>query len=157
MINNSTITNYIQLIQNIINTSSNYFKESGILHYTIGEGDVYKINDDPNIDYPVVWISSTQAHIEHENYIDYVLTLYYIDRQLIETDQPYNDNNAYIISTGIETLSSIIARVKELEGILKIDDTIYYNPFQAADGIFNDKCAGVYCNVTISIPKGTLC
>lgn len=146
------IQNYVQLIYRIIQ----YGNSQDIIR-TSGEGDIYKINDIPDIEYSIFWVSSTQGHIEHENYTAYNLTLYYIDRQLIETDSKFNDDNAMIITAGMNILSNIIKMIKNDNDVYSVNNDIAYNSFTASDGVFNDKCAGVYCNITVNIPNTSLC
>ena len=60
------IQNYVQLIYRIME----YGKAQDIVR-TCGEGDIYKINDIPDLDYPIFWVASTQGHVEHTNYTKY--------------------------------------------------------------------------------------
>ena len=146
------IQNYVQLIYRIIE----YGKAQDIVR-TCGEGDIYKINDIPDLDYPIFWVASTQGHVEHANYTKYNLTLYYVDRQLIETDSEHNDDNAMIISAGMSILSNTIKMIKNDADVYSVDDNIVYNTFIASDGVFNDKCAGVYCNISVNVPNYSTC
>lgn len=142
----NTNLNYIQLIKKILD----YANSQDGIHFS-GEGDIYQINS-INVFYPVFWVSSTQAHEESENYFTYNLTFYYIDRQLEQTDEFSNQENANISSAGISIISNIIRRLREDEDILEIPNNIQYTVWTDTE-IFSDKCAGVYSNVRIIIPK----
>ena len=123
-----------------------------------GQGDVYEINSMDVKDYPLFWISATQPMVEHENHIDYVLTLYYIDREKFQNDDVNDTDQLLIHSTGMQVLSNIINKIKFefRDEMLNEMDDIQYTLWSETE-IFSDKCAGVYTNITISLPKLTNC
>lgn len=123
-----------------------------------GQGDVYEINSLDVKDYPLFWISATQPMVEHENRIDYVLTLYYIDREKFQNDDVNDTNQPLIHSNGMIVLGNIINKIKYAfrdEMLNEIRDINY--TLWGDTEIFSDKCSGVYTNITISLPKETNC
>jgi hypothetical protein len=69
-------------------------------------------------------------------------------------DRLKNDrsNQIEIQSVGIQTLDNIIRQLDEL-GIYA--EQTY--SFQVFNQRFLDECAGVFCNVNLSVPVGSLC
>lgn len=145
------IENYAQLIDRILEIS---IAQEGVNQ--VGEGDIYEINNTPDTLYPVVWVASTQAHVEFSNYFQYSLTFYYVDRLIESSNKAYSNDNAHIVSSGIMVLSNIIKKLRTVEDIYSIDEQISYTSFNDTD-VFADKCAGVYTTVNICIPKTSLC
>lgn len=145
------IENYAQLVERILKVS---IAQEGVNQ--VGEGDIYEINNSTNTHYPIVWIASTQSHTEFSNYFQYTITFYYVDRLLAESNREYSNDNAHIVSSGIMILSNIIKKLRTIEDIYSIDEQISYTSFNDTD-VFADKCAGVYTNVNICVPKTSLC
>lgn len=143
--------NYIKLIERVLQAA---IVEPGVS--TAIEGDIFQINAVDRKDYPIFCVSSTQPHIEMENMIEYHLTLYYIDREMAASNQVNNPDISSVHSRGIDILTNIIAR-------LRMDAEIYDIPYGNAitcwsdTAIFNDKCAGVYTDLTVRLPKETVC
>lgn len=145
------IENYSQLANSILEYA---FTQENI--QMAGEGDIYELNNDPNVKWPVFWLSSTQPVQELQNYWVYNLTFYYVDRLNIDSPQEYSTNSINITSAGITILSNIIRRCKHNVDIYKIDDIVNYNTFNDTQ-VFADHCAGVFCNVSITVPKINNC
>lgn len=145
------IENYSQLANKILE----YALTQENIHQA-GEGDIYELNNDPRVEWPAFWLSSTQPVQELQNYWVYNLTFYYVDRLLIDSPQEYSTNSINITSAGIVILSNVIRKLKLDTDIYKIDDTINYTTFNDTQ-VFSDHCAGVFCNVSITVPKVTNC
>lgn len=114
---------------------------------TIVRGDIYRLNSSPVVRYGVVaWLQG-----EHRTQLDGSLwrwdfTLFYADR-LTEK----KDNEVEVQSVGIETLENILRQLADL-GILAGEHT-----FRTFNERFSDECAGVFCNVTLEVPKDNIC
>lgn len=145
------IENYSQLANRILDYA---IKQENI--HQCGEGDIYEINNDPNVKFPIFWMSSTQPVQELDNYWVYNLTFYYVDRLLIDSPREYSTNSINISSAGISILSNIIRKIKQDDDIYKIDSAISYSTFNDTQ-VFADHCAGVFCNVSLTVPKYTNC
>lgn len=125
-------------LYDIVTTLINIAKKQPNINYT-GEGDIYTLNSLPNIDYSVFFITQNN-HTQREDTINYNLTLFYIDRV------NSNGNNVLQIqSTGMLALNNIINNFNNLYDV-EVDD-IDYTTFVHR---FQDDCAGVYANVTIT-------
>ena len=71
------------------------------INYT-GVGDIYDLNDTPNLKYGVFFITQS-SHIIGEDTTQFQLTLYYVDRLFQD-----KSNTLEIQSTGIQLLNNII-------------------------------------------------
>lgn len=114
--------------------------------------DVYEINNMQDARYPVFAVVPTEPQIEREQYFEHHLTFYYIDRIQSENNKYDNAETALIHSAGIQALSSIIRSIREIEGVIDVSSDINYICWTSTE-IFNDRCNGVYANVTIYLPK----
>ena len=147
------VMNYAKLLYKILDIAIN----DKMINFC-GEGDIYEINKMNINDYPIFWVAATQPMIEHENYIDYVLTLYYIDREKFQNDDINDTDQPLIHSNGMMTLSNIIKKIKyELGNDLLKDITDVSYTLWGDTEIFADKTSGVYCNITLSLPKDSNC
>lgn len=108
----------------------------------VSEGDIYKLNSLPNIDYGVFFITQSQ-HTVNENTKIFNLTLYFVDR-VFEDDS----NVLSVQSMGIEVLSNIINIFNYENDDVNIEYGINFNTFIHK---FTDKCSGVYANIAIEV------
>lgn len=143
--------NYIGLIREILEIA---IHQTGV--NTAFDEDITQINVMQSAKYPVFNISPVSPQIEHENYFEYVLTMYYIDREQQANNEYHNPETSLIHSSGISILSNIIKKIKALNDVLYIDEDINYTCWTDTE-IFADKCAGVYAEVHIRVPKDTNC
>ena len=125
-------------LYDIVTTLINIAKKQPNINYT-GEGDIYILNSLPNIDYSVFYITQNN-HTQREDTVNYNLTLFYIDRV-----NSSGNNVLQIQSTGMLALNNIINKFNNLYDVEvgDIDFTTFVHRFQ-------DDCAGVYANVTIT-------
>lgn len=125
-------------LYDIVTTLINIAKKQPNINYT-GEGDIYILNSLPNIDYSVFFITQNN-HTQREDTVNYNLTLFYIDRV-----NSSGNNVLQIQSTGMLALNNIINNFNNLYDVEvgDIDYTTFVHRFQ-------DDCAGVYANVTIT-------
>ena len=107
----------------------------------VGTGDIYELNNKPNIDYGVFYITQTN-HTQGENTIDYTLTLFYVDRVLND-----GSNKLAIQSNGITTIGNIINLFLNTYDDVTVNYNIQYTTFLHR---FADECSGVFANVTFT-------
>lgn len=143
--------NYAKLVREILDIA---IHQSGV-NMAIDE-DIYQINNMQAAKYPIVVCAPTEPQIEKENYYEFHLTLYYIDRVQNANNEYYNAETSLVHSAGIGILGNIIKKIRSLDEIVDVDDTINYTCWTETE-IFADKCNGVYCNVTIRTPKESNC
>lgn len=107
----------------------------------VGTGDIYELNNKPNIDYGVFYITQTN-HTQGENTIDYTLTLFYVDRVMND-----GSNKLAIQSNGITTIGNIINLFLNTYDDVTVNYDIQYTTFLHR---FADECSGVFANVTFT-------
>ena len=100
-------------------------------------GDVYELNHRNDVDYCAFVITQGTHRVNSdEEYIDYTLNLFYVDR--LTADE---SNRTQIHSSGIDFMNSLLRAVEKL-GVVVVEHT--ENVFNER---FNDVCAGVYATV----------
>ena len=110
---------------------------------TVVLSDIYKLNDDPSIDYSVFAIIQDQ-HRQDDEYFYFNFYLYYVDRLLND-----KSNQLQIQSTGIQLLSTVIGKIEDLGLIV---NTEFDRTYQSFNQRFADECAGVFARVEIQVP-----
>ena len=114
----------------------------------IVRNDIFRLNAVPDARYGVFgWLQNSHRASTSDNRITYSFTFFYVDR-LTENA----GNQMEIQSVGIQTLDNIIRAMDEI-GIYT--ETSY--SFQVFNQRFTDECAGVFCNVNLSVPVGSVC
>ena len=112
------------------------------------ENDVFRLNSRADARYGVfAFVQQQHTTSIESNVITYAFTLFYVDR--LKNDR---SNQIEIQSVGIQTLDNIIRAMDEI-GIYT--ETSY--SFQVFNQRFTDECAGVFCNVNLSVPVASLC
>ena len=104
-------------------------------------GDVYELNHRNDVDYCAFVITQGTHRVNSdEDYIDYTLNLFYVDR--LTADE---SNRTKIHSSGIDFMNSLLRAVEKL-GVTVVEQTL--NVFNER---FNDVCAGVYATVVLRV------
>lgn len=112
------------------------------------ENDVFRLNAKADARYGVfAFVQGEHSTNIDSNLITYAFTLFYVDR--LKNDR---SNQIEIQSVGVQTLDNIIRQLDDL-GIYS-EQTCSFHVFNQR---FLDECAGVFCNVSLSVPVGTLC
>ena len=114
----------------------------------IVRNDVFRLNEKADARYGVfAWLQGQHSSLSNSSYIDFTFTFFYVDR--LKDDK---SNEVEIQSTGIQTLNNIIRVLDEYDVVAEA--TYVFNVFNQR---FADLCAGVYCNVTLSVPMTGAC
>lgn len=104
-------------------------------------GDVYELNHRNDVDYCAFVITQGTHRVNSDDdYIDYTLNLFYVDR--LTADE---SNRTQIHSSGIDFMNSLLRAVEKL-GVTVVEHT--ENVFNER---FNDVCAGVYATVVLRV------
>lgn len=115
----------------------------------VGAGDIYDLNNIPDIDYSVFYITVGTTQM-YENYCVYTLNLFYVDRLVNEATDL---NRLKIQSDGMLHLTNILNRLNYTE-----DVTLSYPlQFTCFNQRFADDCAGVFCTVQITADNLGIC
>ena len=127
---------YRELLNNIIDVAK---KHPNINSTFIG--DVYELNHRNDVDYCAFVITQGTHRVNSDDdYIDYTLNLFYVDR--LTADE---SNRTQIHSSGIDFMNSLLRAVEKL-GVTVVEHT--ENVFNER---FNDVCAGVYATVVLRV------
>ena len=114
----------------------------------IVQNDIFRLNSKSDARYGVFgWTQGIHSSGVESDMFSYQFTFFYVDR-LTEN----KDNQIEVQSVGIETLDNII-REMDARGLFVNNDYT----MQTFNQRFLDECAGVFCNVTISVPVSSLC
>lgn len=130
------------MFKQVIEKLTELGKELGI--ETVFVQDIYQINNNPDISYPVLVIESDETR-ETLDLWQYRFRLTYVD--ILAEDQ---SNLIDIQSTGMELLSKLLRNIPENWNLTSSS----YRTFLQR---FNDECSGVYCWITLEVPKEDIC
>lgn len=111
------------------------------------DGNVYDINSIPNIEYGVFYVTQSNTNV-YENYVQYNLNIFYIDR-LVDGF----DNRLQIQSDGIRTIKNIVNTFVDITD----DDVSYPLNFTSFNERFCDDCAGVFTTLSIETDGESNC
>lgn len=115
--------------------------------HSIVRNDVFRLNSLPDAKYGVfAWLQGEHRTDELADLFYYSFTFFYVDRLTFD-----KGNEVEIQSVGIETLENILTTL-EAADLMAGEHT-----FRTFNQRFSDECAGVYCQLTLEVPKATLC
>lgn len=101
--------------------------------------------------YPLLFSSPTGIHRVYQNTTTFDITLYYIDRLLSDMS-----NDIDIFSSSIENLKNIINGIKDIPGVLEVEDGYEIRNFTETEKM-NDSLAGAYAQIRIKVANDDLC
>lgn len=114
----------------------------------IVENDIFRLNSRADAKYGVfAFVQGQHSSSVDSSVMTYAFNLFYVDR--LTNDR---SNQIEIQSVGIQVLDNII---RTLDGMGIYSDSDY--SFQVFNQRFVDECAGVFCNVSLSVPVGSVC
>lgn len=105
----------------------------------VNNGDIYELNNIPNLDYGVFYITQ-QKHSGDENNFKYNLTLFYVDR--VAND---GRNKLAIQSNGITLLTNVI-NIFLNNNDVELEGDVQLTTFKER---FTDDCAGAFAEITV--------
>lgn len=113
----------------------------------IVENDIFKLNSCPDAKYGVfAFTQGTHSGSIQSDFLTFSFTFFYVDR--LTTD---HSNQIEIQSVGVATLDNILRQLDE--AMVEVGD---YS-FQPFNQRFSDECAGVFCSVTLQVPRNSVC
>ena len=133
-----TLTQLIRLIEGIA-------KEQPSINMIVQQ-DVFRINSAPSLKYGVFAWTQGQHSGSINGMQTYSFCLIYVDRLLEDLS-----NQIEIQSVGCETISNILRMLDEN------DVEVGNYTIQTFNQRFTDECAGVFCNVSLSVLPTTGC
>jgi hypothetical protein len=112
----------------------------------IVQNDVYRINSAPSLKYGVFAWTQGQHTGNINGMTTFSFTFFYVDR--LKENQ---SNQIEIQSVGCETLGNILRTLDEN------DVEVAQYTMQTFNQRFTDECAGVFCNVSLSVQTTSVC
>lgn len=102
------------------------------------EGDVYRLNELQNIQYPAIVVSQN-THGESGEFRSYSFFVFYVDRLLSD-----KSNRLEVQTIGLEVLSNIYKVL--IESGFETEGEVRFHPF---DERFDSECAGMYMEIAL--------
>ena len=112
----------------------------------IVQNDVYRINSAPSLKYGVFAWTQGQHSGSINGMTTFSFTFFYVDR--LTEDQ---SNQIEIQSVGCGTIGNILRALDEY------DVEVGNYTIQTFNQRFTDECAGVFCNVSLSVQATSMC
>ena len=138
-------------IERLLDTLGTLAVKNNLINWAGYGGSVYEINTATIEDYPILFLSPTDDIRVGKYFTTYGLTIYYIDRLLGD-----NSNDTQIFSAGELTLANFMRQVRHLEGIVRVEDEYTIRLFTETEKM-NDRCAGAYARVRITVLNDVNC
>lgn len=112
----------------------------------IVRNDVFRINTSPSLKYGVFAWTQGQHSGSIAGMTSFAFSFFYVDR--LKEDL---SNQVEVQSVGCETIGNILRALEEY------DIEVGNYTMQTFNQRFTDECAGVFCNVTLSVPQVSAC
>lgn len=112
----------------------------------IVQNDVFRINSSPSLKYGVFAWTQGQHSGSIAGMTSFAFSFFYVDR--LKEDL---SNQVEVQSAGCETIGNILRVLEEY------DIEVGNYTMQTFNQRFTDECAGVFCNVTLSVPQVSAC
>lgn len=112
----------------------------------IVRNDVFRINTSPSLKYGVFAWTQGQHSGSINGMTSFAFSFFYVDR--LKEDL---SNQVEVQSVGCETIGNILRALEEY------DIEVGNYTMQTFNQRFTDECAGVFCNVTLSVPQVSAC
>ena len=112
----------------------------------IVRNDVFRINSSPSLKYGIFAWTQGQHSGSIAGMTSYAFSFFYVDR--LKDDL---SNQVEVQSVGCETIGNILRALEEY------DSEVGNYTMQTFNQRFTDECAGVFCNVTLSVPQVSAC
>ena len=138
-------------LKNLLINISNLAIREKIINSAMAGTSLYSINPKNIEGYPVLFSSPTGDHLVEEYTTTFNITLFYFDR-LSEGDE----NDIDIYSSAVEQLKSLINKIGDIEGVLKIEDGFRITNFSDSE-TFDDRLAGAYATIDVVTDNKFLC
>ena len=138
-------------LKNLLINISNLAIREKIINSAMAGTSLYSINPKNIEGYPVLFSSPTGDHLVEEYTTTFNITLFYFDR-LSEGDE----NDIDIYSAAVEQLKSLINKIGDIEGVLKVEDGYSITNFADTE-TFDDRLAGAYATIDVVTDNKFLC
>lgn len=138
-------------LKELMNKIVDFGLKNKLINTSVGCSSLYQINFEDIEDYPLLVFQPSSPHRVSQNFVEYTITLYWIDR--LNSD---NSNEFDIFSTSVENLKGIIKGMRNIKGIVDVStdfDIVNFTDTQR----LSDKCAGAYVTLKIDVLNENSC
>ncbi|MCQ2754586.1 MAG: hypothetical protein MJ231_06020 [bacterium] len=137
-------------LNQILDTISKIGINDKLVNYAGYGSSVYELNSLTIRDYPILFVSQTGDIIVYENYTEFNLTIFYIDRLLSD-----KSNDVEIHSSAVEVLKNIFNKIKINDNI--IDAELGKIQLFTEPEKFSDKCNGAFAQLKVLAINNSVC
>lgn len=137
----------LELLLNII---ADLAIKRNLVDYAAFGPSIYELQAGTIQNFPFVFISPTNNVRTRKNFTEFTLTVFYVDRLLAD-----NTNETHIFSIANDTIVNLLRQLRSLEGIVDVSEPIV-RLFTETEKL-NDRCAGGYTEVTITVLNDMEC
>ena len=137
----------LELLLNII---ADLAIKRNLVDYAAFGPSIYELQAGTIKDFPFIFISPTNNVRTRKNFTEFTLTVFYVDRLLAD-----NTNETHIFSIANDTIVNLLRQLRSLEGIVDVSEPIV-RLFTETEKL-NDRCAGGYTEVTITVLNDMEC
>lgn len=138
-------------LKNLLKAIGEMGKSQRLVNYSAAGTSLDQINGMEIRWYPLLFSSPTGIHMVYQNTTTFDITMYYVDRLLTDYS-----NDIDIFSSAIENLKNIINGIKDIPGVLEVEDGYEIRNFTNTEKM-NDSLAGAYAQVKIKVANEDLC
>lgn len=125
-------------------------KAQELVNFSAAGSSLGEINPLTVDSYPMFFIIPAGTHTVQQDTTKFDLTLYYIDRLLED-----NTNTIDIFSSSIENLKNILIGTRSIPGVVDVENVYTIRNFMPEK--LNDRLAGAYANVKITVSNDSVC
>ena len=125
-------------------------KAQDLINYSDAGSSLAEINPLEIENWPLIFIIPSGNHTVFENTTRYDLTIYFLDRLLED-----NSNSIDIYSSAIENLKNILIGARSINGVVDVESS--YSIRCVYPEKLNDRVAGAYAQVRITVSNETIC
>ena len=137
----------LELLLNII---ADLAIKRNLVDYAAFGPSIYELQAGTIKDFPCIFVSPTNNVRTRKNFTEFTLTVFYVDRLLAD-----NTNETHIFSIANDTIVNLLRQLRSLEGIVDVSEPIV-RLFTETEKL-NDRCAGGYTEVTITVLNDMEC
>ena len=112
---------------------------------------LYELNPMTINEYPFVFTSPTGNHRVYENYTEYDISIYWVDRLL----QDYS-NDVDVFSNSIEQIKNLVNWIRDIDDVVDVSSDYTIRNFAETEKM-NDRTAGAYANIRVTVANNTIC
>lgn len=125
-------------------------KAQELVNFSAAGSSLGEINPLTVENYPMFFIIPAGTHTVGQDTTRFDLVLYYIDRLLED-----NSNTIDIFSSSIENLKNILIGARSIPGVVDVENVYTIKNFMPEK--LNDRLAGAYANVKITVVNDSTC